>query len=72
MNESINDEAVYRTATATPGLLNTLQCSISELKFTRLTESGKMQDICSPTADPIKKKVLELNFLLGVGKRWIL
>jgi hypothetical protein len=24
MNESINDKAVYRTATATPGLLNTL------------------------------------------------
>ena len=29
INESMNDEAVYRTAPATPGLLITMNCHIS-------------------------------------------
>ena len=30
MNESMNDEAVYRTAPATPGLLNTFYSDLAE------------------------------------------
>ena len=36
INELINDEAVYRTAPATPGLLNTYYCTDLKQKNTSL------------------------------------